>query len=47
MCRHADDSFERLRDEVRLLGALLGDVIAEAGGRDLFSDVERLRRRGP
>src|SRR3954469_4918041 len=40
----ADDSFERLRDEVRLLGALLGDVIAEAGGRDLFADVERLRR---
>src|SRR5437763_947902 len=40
----ADDSFERLRGEVRLLGALLGDVIAEAGGRDLFSDVERLRR---
>src|SRR4051812_24039842 len=40
----ADDSFERLRGEVRLLGALLGDVISEAGGRDLFSDVERLRR---
>src|SRR5947209_5028907 len=40
----ADDSFERLRGEVRLLGALLGEVIAEAGGRDLFSDVERLRR---
>src|SRR3954449_3549015 len=40
----ADDSVERLRGEVRLLGALLGDVIAEAGGRDLFSDVERLRR---
>ena len=40
----ADDSFERLRDEVRLLGALLGDVIAEAGGRELFADVERLRQ---
>ena len=40
----ADDSFERLRDEVRLLGALLGDVIAEAGGSELFADVERLRR---
>jgi phosphoenolpyruvate carboxylase len=39
-----DDSFERLRDEVRLLGALLGEVIAEAGGSDLFTDVERLRR---
>src|SRR6476620_10302406 len=40
----ADDSFERLRGEVRLLGALLGEVIAEAGGRELFADVERLRR---
>jgi phosphoenolpyruvate carboxylase len=40
----ADDSFERLRGEVRLLGALLGDVIAESGGRELFADVERLRR---
>src|SRR5881409_2774484 len=40
----AEDSFERLRGEVRLLGALLGDVIAEAGGRELFADVERLRR---
>ena len=40
----ADDSFERLRDEVRLLGALLGEVIAEAGGEELFADVERLRR---
>ena len=40
----ADDSFDRLRDEVRLLGALLGDVIAEAGGSELFADVEKLRR---
>jgi phosphoenolpyruvate carboxylase len=40
----ADDSFDRLRDEVRLLGTLLGDVIAEAGGQELFADVERLRR---
>ncbi|HET6910269.1 MAG TPA: phosphoenolpyruvate carboxylase [Mycobacteriales bacterium] len=40
----ADDGFERLREEVRLLGALLGEVIAESGGRDLFADVERLRR---
>jgi len=40
----AQDSFERLRDEVRLLGALLGEVIAEANGSDLFDDVERLRR---
>src|SRR5437763_14644935 len=40
----ADDSFERLRGEVRMLGALLGEVIAEAGGHDLFTDDERLRR---
>jgi len=40
----ADDTFERLREEVRLLGALLGEVITESGGRDLFADVERLRR---
>ena len=38
------DSFAPLRDEVRLLGALLGEVVEEAGGSDLFTDVERLRR---
>ena len=31
--------------EVRLLGALLGQVIAEQAGPDLFATVERLRRR--
>ena len=31
--------------EVRLLGALLGQVIAEQGGPDLFALVERIRRR--
>ena len=34
-----------LRREVRMLGALLGQVIAEQGGRDLFVLVERIRRR--
>ncbi len=34
-----------LRREVRLLGSLLGQVIAEQGGRDLFTLVERTRRR--
>jgi phosphoenolpyruvate carboxylase len=38
-----DDGFARLRDEVRLLGALLGEVVAESGGAGLFEDVERLR----
>ena len=33
-----------LRDEVRLLGGLLGQVVAETGGADLYEDVERLRR---
>ncbi|HYO43695.1 MAG TPA: phosphoenolpyruvate carboxylase, partial [Candidatus Limnocylindrales bacterium] len=34
-----------LRNEVRLLGALLGQVIAEQGGPELFALVERIRRR--
>jgi phosphoenolpyruvate carboxylase len=38
------DAFQPLRDEVRLLGGLLGQVVAEAGGEDLYLDVERLRR---
>jgi phosphoenolpyruvate carboxylase len=32
-----------LRHDVRLLGELLGTVIAESGGPDLLADVERLR----
>jgi len=31
--------------EVRLLGALLGQVITEQAGPDLFARVERIRRR--
>lgn len=34
-----------LAREVRLLGALLGQVIAEQAGRDRFATVERIRRR--
>ncbi|SEM04391.1 phosphoenolpyruvate carboxylase [Nonomuraea pusilla] len=33
-----------LRHDVRLLGKLLGEVIAEQGGDDLLADVERLRK---
>jgi phosphoenolpyruvate carboxylase len=33
-----------LRREVRLLGDVLGRVIAESGGQKLFDDVERLRQ---
>ncbi|MFI7441260.1 phosphoenolpyruvate carboxylase [Nonomuraea indica] len=35
---------EELRHDVRLLGKLLGQVIAEQGGEDLLADVERLRK---
>ncbi|MFT4258867.1 phosphoenolpyruvate carboxylase [Microbacterium sp.] len=34
---------EAMRSDVRMLGALLGQVLREAGGDDLFADVERLR----
>ncbi|GAC1344390.1 MAG: phosphoenolpyruvate carboxylase [Candidatus Dormibacteria bacterium] len=33
-----------LRDEVRLVGEMLGQVIAEHGGESLLADVEALRR---
>ncbi|GAA1864651.1 phosphoenolpyruvate carboxylase [Myceligenerans crystallogenes] len=32
-----------LRDDVRLLGRLLGEILREAGGQELLDDVERLR----
>ncbi|GLW05433.1 phosphoenolpyruvate carboxylase [Microtetraspora sp. NBRC 13810] len=35
---------DELRANVRLLGELLGQVIAEQGGPDLLADVERLRK---
>ncbi|WP_327087453.1 phosphoenolpyruvate carboxylase [Nonomuraea sp. NBC_01738] len=35
---------DELRRDVKLLGKLLGEVIAEQGGPDLLSDVERLRK---
>ncbi|GAA3471548.1 phosphoenolpyruvate carboxylase [Nonomuraea roseola] len=35
---------DELRRDVRLLGELLGQVIAEQGGPDLLEDVERLRK---
>ena len=44
MAERDDDLFAPLRDDVRLLGALLGEVLAEAGGAELYADVERLRR---
>nr|WP_233189098.1 phosphoenolpyruvate carboxylase [Subtercola sp. Z020] len=38
-----DEVDEDLRNDVRLLGALLGRVLAEAGGEALLHDVEQLR----
>ncbi|GAB2463581.1 phosphoenolpyruvate carboxylase [Xylanimonas ulmi] len=32
-----------LREDIRLLGGLLGTILKEAGGQDLLDDVERLR----
>lgn len=40
----AADEFAPLHDDVRRLGALLGQVVAESGGTDLYDDVEALRR---
>ncbi|MEU4016504.1 phosphoenolpyruvate carboxylase [Microbacterium sp. NPDC028030] len=34
---------DAMRTDVRMLGQLLGQVLREAGGEDLFDDVERLR----
>ncbi len=34
---------DAMRTDVRMLGALLGQVLREAGGDDLFEDVEKLR----
>jgi phosphoenolpyruvate carboxylase len=38
------EPIDRLRDDVRLLGELVGDVLREQGGSDLFEAVEYLRR---
>lgn len=34
---------DAMRSDVRMLGGLLGQVLREAGGDELFADVERLR----
>src|ERR1700737_294479 len=38
------EPIDRLRDDVRLLGELVGDVLREQGGVDLFEDVEHIRQ---
>jgi phosphoenolpyruvate carboxylase len=37
------EPIDRLRDDVRLLGELVGEVLREQGGEDLFQDVEHVR----
>jgi phosphoenolpyruvate carboxylase len=37
------EPIDRLRDDVRLLGELVGDVLREQGGPELFDAVERIR----
>ena len=41
MIQAADDA---LRDEVRLLGALLGEVIRDEGGQELYDRIEAVRQ---
>src|SRR2546430_10609096 len=43
MAQRRAEPIERLRDGVRLLGGLVGDVLREQGGPDLFAAVEHLR----
>ena len=40
----APDRFDSPDDDIRLLGRILGDVIAEQAGRDVFETVERVRK---
>src|ERR687886_471139 len=37
------EPIDRLRDDVRLLGELVGEVLREQGGTELFGAVERIR----
>ncbi|MEW6046101.1 MAG: phosphoenolpyruvate carboxylase, partial [Bacillota bacterium] len=41
--RKTGDRFRPLHEEVRFLGALLGEVLREQGGEELFVAVERVR----
>ncbi|MFN0073590.1 MAG: phosphoenolpyruvate carboxylase, partial [Chloroflexota bacterium] len=38
------EPIDRLRDDVHLLGSLVGDVLREQGGDELFQSVEHIRR---
>ena len=40
-----EDKDQALRDDVRTLGAMVGDLIREQGGEELFEFVENARIR--
>ena len=40
-----EDKDQALRDDVRTLGTMVGDLIREQGGEELFEFVETARRR--
>ena len=40
-----EDKDQALRDDVRMLGAMIGELIAEQGGEELFEFVETARLR--
>ena len=42
--RSPPEVVDRLRDEVRLLGGLLGEVIRDEGGQDLYDRIEAVRQ---
>jgi phosphoenolpyruvate carboxylase len=42
-----EDKDQTLRDDVRMLGTLVGELIREQGGDDLFEFVENARLRCP
>ena len=39
-----DDQDQQLRDDIRLLGALLGEIIAEQQGLPVFNAIEEVRQ---
>jgi len=45
MAHHGDDPHKPLRDDVRLLGTLLGDTLRQQSGVELFEAVETVRGR--
>ena len=39
-----EDKDQQLRDDIRLLGALLGEIIAEQQGQPVFAAIEEVRQ---